>query len=364
MRKKAEHMVNKQQFGVYIGRFQPLHKAHLAVMQEALNHVETLIVVLGSADAPRSVRNPWHEEERERMIRAALTEVGIPDHRMIVTHVRDHYYNENLWLAAVQQAVQIHTRGATDIGLVGHLKDDTSYYLHSFPGWSSLPTGVPQDQSAAHIRQVYFEGDVLSLQDAVPSAIYSQLLEFKETPAYAQLAEEWRDIQADQALWAGTPFPPTFHTTDAVVVRSGHVLTIRRGVNPGKGKLALPGGFLDVRQPLLTSAIRELREETGLGMMFEVRDWTHYLAGKETFDHPERSLRGRTITTAFYFDLGVGALPNVSGHDDATEALWMPISQALATPREWFEDHHAILEAFVLTPSLGRPGLPHLTHMR
>jgi len=357
-------MPRKQQFGVYIGRFQPLHNAHLAVMQEALERVEKLIVVLGSANAPRSIRNPWHEEERERMIRAALTDTGIPAHRVIVTHARDHHYNENLWLAEVQQAVQVHTRGTTDIGLVGHIKDDTSYYLHSFPGWKSLPTGVRQDQSAADIRKAYLEGDVESIQGAVPPAVYAQLLAFRDTPAYAELAEEWRDIQAYRALWASTPFAPTFNTTDAVVVRSGHVLAIRRGVNPGKGKLALPGGFLDVRQPLLTSAIRELREETGLGPMFEVRDWTHYLAGKETFDHPDRSLRGRTITTAFYFDLGLGALPNVRGQDDATDALWIPISQALGTPREWFEDHHAILEAFVLTPSMGRPGLPHLTHMR
>lgn len=98
-------------------------------------------------------------------------------------------------------------------------------------------------------------------------------------------------------------------------------------------------------------------------MMFEVRGWTHHLAGRETFDHPDRSLRGRAITTAFYFDLGVGALTGVCGQD-AAEALWVPISQALGTPREWFEDRHASAEAFVLIPSMGRPGLPHLTHLR
>jgi bifunctional NMN adenylyltransferase/nudix hydrolase len=66
------------------------------------------------------------------------------------------------------------------------------------------------------------------------------------------------------------------------------------------------------------------------------------------FDYPERSVRGRTVTHAFHFDLGLGHLPEVRGGDDAEAAHWMPLSDALGKPELFFEDHHAIIEHFVL----------------
>lgn len=198
----------KRQFGVYIGRFQPLHNAHLAVIKEALQRVEKLIIVLGSANAARSIRNPWHEEEREVMVRAALSAEGVPAHRVIVASVRDHHYNEDMWLAEVQQAVYTHTRGTDDVALIGHLKDETSYYLHSFPGFDPLPTQVRLEHSASSVRQAYFEGDMERVAQDVPAAVYAQLQTFAQTPAYAELQSEWRDILAYRAAWASSPFPP------------------------------------------------------------------------------------------------------------------------------------------------------------
>ena len=44
----------------------------------------------------------------------------------------------------------------------------------------------------------------------------------------------------------------------------GGVLCVRRGIPPGVGKLALPGGFLDVGETWQEGTVRELFEETGL----------------------------------------------------------------------------------------------------
>jgi len=42
------------------------------------------------------------------------------------------------------------------------------------------------------------------------------------------------------------------------------ILLIRRNIEPQKGKLALPGGFLEVNESWQEGAAREVREETGL----------------------------------------------------------------------------------------------------
>ena len=49
-----------------------------------------------------------------------------------------------------------------------------------------------------------------------------------------------------------------------VVIRDGTVLLIRRGSEPLKGEWSLPGGMLELGEPLEAAVRRELLEETGL----------------------------------------------------------------------------------------------------
>lgn len=50
----------------------------------------------------------------------------------------------------------------------------------------------------------------------------------------------------------------------AVVVRDGRVLLVRRGREPLKGHWSLPGGMLELGEPLTAGVVREIKEETGL----------------------------------------------------------------------------------------------------
>jgi len=330
---------------VYIGRFEPPHGAHLLVMQEALRSVQKLIVVIGSARAARNTKNPFTAEERQEVISALLLEAGIPRSRVLFVHVRDYFYNESLWLSEVQRGVGEHTRGSSDVALIGHLKDESSYYLRSFPAWEFIPTHVSSPLNATDVRKAFFENRLEDVAGMVPPAVHAFLAAFHGTPEYAELRAEYDYLREYRAAWAGSPFPPVFVTADAVVTRSGHVLVVRRAGLPGRGRLAMPGGFLQPDETLLACATRRAAEETGLS---ETLDLATRVRAQAVFDYPSRSQRGRTVTHAYHFDLGIGQLPVLRAAADAAEAFWMPLSEALSHPELFFEDHHAIIERFLM----------------
>ncbi|GAA5533425.1 bifunctional nicotinamide-nucleotide adenylyltransferase/Nudix hydroxylase [Deinococcus aluminii] len=335
----------KRTFGVYIGRFEPPHQAHLLVMLEALEQVQKLIVVIGSARAARNTKNPFTAEERQEVITAMLLEAGVARSRFCFVQVRDYFYNEGLWLSEVQRGVAEHTRGSTDIALIGHVKDESSYYLRSFPAWEFIPTHVISPLSATDVRKAYFEDRLPDVQGMVPPAVHAFLTAFRQTPEYAELRAEYDYLREYRAAWRDVPFPPVFVTADAVVTRSGHVLVVRRAGLPGRGRLAMPGGFLQPDETLLACAARRASGETGLS---EAVDLAAKVRSQAVFDYPGRSQRGRTVTHAFHFDLGIGQLPVLKAAEGAAEAFWMPFSQALAQPELFFEDHHAIIEHFLM----------------
>lgn len=57
---------------------------------------------------------------------------------------------------------------------------------------------------------------------------------------------------------------PRLVVTTLPVTASGAVMLIRRGIEPGRGLWAQPGGFMEIDETVHEAAIRETREETGL----------------------------------------------------------------------------------------------------
>jgi 8-oxo-dGTP diphosphatase len=75
----------------------------------------------------------------------------------------------------------------------------------------------------------------------------------------------------------------------AVVVDAGRVLLVRRGTEPLKGEWSLPGGLLEVGEPLTAGIIREVREETGLIVepieLIELLDRIHRVDGRVRYHY-------------------------------------------------------------------------------
>jgi ADP-ribose pyrophosphatase YjhB (NUDIX family) len=57
---------------------------------------------------------------------------------------------------------------------------------------------------------------------------------------------------------------PRLVVTTIPVNDAGEVILLRRGIEPGRGWWAQPGGFLEIDETVTEAAIRETLEETGL----------------------------------------------------------------------------------------------------
>lgn len=328
---------------VLIGRFQPFHNGHAALLAKALETAPRVIVLLGSAFAARNAKNPFSWEERAAMIGCTLNEADRA--RVNFLPMRD-YYDDARWAAAAAELIEGNLGKKARIALLGYLKDASSQYLNRFPDWEFV--GMPRqgDIDATALRRIWFEGEDTKVVTALlapllPPAILQYMQGWAALPIFANLRTEHLAIEENRKIWGNGPFI----TVDAVVKASDQILLIKRGRAPGKGLWAIPGGFLDGRERVLQGAIRELREETGFGLLDATLE--EALVGTAVFDHPDRSLRGRTITHAHFFDLKHARPPEVAGADDAADAKWVPVTNLGEMEGEFFEDHFNILNHFL-----------------
>jgi bifunctional NMN adenylyltransferase/nudix hydrolase len=269
---------------------------------------------------------------------------------------KDYLYNDNLWLSTLQSSLgTVKVSGSEydiddcNVWLYGHEKDRSTYYLNLFPSWNFCETGELGDIDATRVRGHYFAGypnpalvreNAEYLCSVLPRSVFLTLVKNVGTDDYMRVQAEHQYIIEYKKKWG----EGIFLTVDAILIKSGHVLVVRRKGHPGRGLFAIPGGFLNRDERIFDGCLRELKEETKIGLPKD--ELRKRLVDQKIFDHPERSLRGRIITNAFCFDLGAGPLPKVKGDDDAEKAFWMPLRDVARREEEFFEDHHAIISYF------------------
>jgi bifunctional NMN adenylyltransferase/nudix hydrolase len=325
---------------VLIGRFQPFHNAHLEIVKRATALCEQLIIITGSAKQPRTYKNPFTSAERRGMIKAATAGLSIQIH---VEENIDTIYNDQAWAIRVQGIVSKYRALGGKIGVIGHKKDDSSFYLDMFPQWEYENVDEIEPLSAVNIRDLYFKENVNYnfLKGVIPQTTYDFLLDFAHTEEYRQIIREREFVATYKKQYASLPYPPIFSTADAVVIQSGHVLMIKRRAEPGKGLWAVPGGYVNANtdKSVEDAAIRELREETLIKVPAPVLRGS--IVDNRVFDAVDRSPRGRIITHCFKIVLPDGELPKVKGSDDAEKARWVPIAEVKS--EECFEDHYDMI---------------------
>jgi NAD+ diphosphatase len=101
-----------------------------------------------------------------------------------------------------------------------------------------------------------------------------------------------------------------------ILVRAdGRALFVRRAEEPAKGKLAMPGGFVDPGEGAETALLREVREETGL----EARD-LQYL-GSHANRYPFGGVTYHTVDV--FFVARTDAPEDAGARDEVADVLWL-----------------------------------------
>ena len=87
---------------LYIGRFQPYHLGHHAVIKEMASEAEELIIGIGSAQRSHELEDPFTAGERYLMISKSLREEGI--FKFYVVPILDVNWNA-VWVSHVESLI-------------------------------------------------------------------------------------------------------------------------------------------------------------------------------------------------------------------------------------------------------------------
>ena len=172
---------------VFIGRFQPFHLAHMQTIKISLQQSQKVILALGSAQNERNIKNPFSAAEREQMILSNFSEVD--QKRIKFVHVID-VYDDQKWQQLVKSLVKEVAEPEAKVGLIGHFKDESSYYLKLFPEWEMVElASLVGAISATPLREAYYRGEII--ESALPLGTSEFLHKFQNTSTYQQLQHKY-----------------------------------------------------------------------------------------------------------------------------------------------------------------------------
>lgn len=274
-------MNSSSKIGVIVGRFQVdcLHEGHRKFIETVIDLHQTVIILIGTRDSGPLDSNPMNFSLRAEMIREDFPDVMIMP---LEDRPTDEEWSSNL--DAIIRNVADRRGAVLYTGRDGFAKHYTGKY-----SVEEIVTGV-EDISATKIRKE------LALHPKKNS------VEFRQGIIYAM-----------QQM-----YPRVFETVDVALIdwSNQKILMARK---PHSTQWRFPGGFAHFDEPLVNSAARELKEETGM-----VAEGGLTLLGERRIeDWRLRDTKTAAIRTFFY--VGDYSFGFASAADDIEEVKWFPL---------------------------------------
>ncbi|WP_321504152.1 nicotinamide-nucleotide adenylyltransferase [uncultured Methanoregula sp.] len=164
--------------GFYIGRFQPYHNGHQAVLEHIAGEVDEIIIGVGSAQLSHQVDNPFTAGERVLMITRSLNHLGCP---FYVIPIEDIQRNA-LWVAHVRSMAPPFETCYSSNPLVMQLFQEAGVQVQS-------PAMYEREiLSGTEIRSRMLEGK--PWEDLVPPAVVKVIREIGGVSRLRQIARE------------------------------------------------------------------------------------------------------------------------------------------------------------------------------
>ena len=363
---------------VYIGRFQPFHKGHKAIVDLTVKMMkpgDTFTIIIGSTDQQETERNPLSASQRKEMLSIELE--GYP---VTISTINDSPYNYDLWIECLcakmlgfksathedfLEKQEDFIKGFSNICIVGmenveeYIDRITKYYTyapteHFDLGISSHVFSELDTQTSVHgssIRTLACSEDRGHLENFysdIKDFVSEKVLAYLKTVNFPLIVYNAYIKGINYAESTGCKYNSCFMTVDNIVFDKflGQVLLIKRKDN---GKLAIPGGFAEPYMNMKDNALRELEEETSITAKmlkdaFVKIDEIQPALIDAPYRDPRSSHKCNFVSAVYVWQSKVDALKNfipyVKAGDDAVDAVWLSKEECEDLPAWRFHADH------------------------
>ena len=367
---------------VYIGRFQPFHKGHKAIVDLTVKMMkpgDTFTIIIGSADQQETEHNPLSASQRKEMLSIELE--GYP---VTISTINDSPYNYDLWiehLCAKMLGFKSATyddflekqedfiKGFSNICIVG-MENVEEYIDRIIKYYAYAPTehfnlGINSHIFSELDTQTSIHGSSIRAfiradDGRCPKRFYSDIKDFVSEKVLAYLKTVNFPLIVynayikgiNYAASTGCKYNSCFMTVDNIVFDKflDQVLLIKRKDN---GKLAIPGGFAEPYMNMKDNALRELEEETSITAKmlkdaFVKIDELEPTLIDAPYRDPRSSHKCNFVSAVYVWQSKVDALKNfipyIKAGDDAVDTVWLSKEECEDLPAWRFHaDHKKII---------------------
>ena len=367
---------------VYIGRFQPFHKGHKAIVDLTVKMMkpgDTFTIIIGSADQQETERNPLSASQRKEMLSTELE--GYP---VTILTINDSPYNYDLWIECLcakmlgfksathddfLEKQEDFIKGFSNICIVGmenveeYIDRITKYYTyapteHFNLGINSHIFSELDTQASVHgssIRTLACLEDRDHLENfysVIKDLVDEKVLAYLKTVNFPLIVYNAYIKGINYAASTGCKYNSCFMTVDNIVFDKflDQVLLIKRKDN---GKLAIPGGFAEPYMNMKDNALRELEEETSITAKmlkdaFVKIDELEPTLIDAPYRDPRSSHKCNFVSAVYVWQSRVDALKNfipyIKAGDDAVDTVWLSKEECEDLPAWRFHaDHKKII---------------------